>query len=157
MTVDIRSFRPDDAPHIAVLVRRCLREINSRDYPADVIDRMSAHFTPERFVELSRSRSIYVADAGRVVGTVSRDGNRVYTMFVDPDLSGRGIGRRLLRHIEDLAAREGHGHMETGASITAHHFYLRLGYEDVRESDTEFGFNYVLRKPLPPPGPLTGP
>lgn len=38
--------------------------------------------------------------------------------------------------------------METGASITAHGFYLRLGYTDVRESRTEFGLNYVLRKPL---------
>ena len=39
--------------------------------------------------------------------------------------------------------------METGASITAHEFYLRLGYVDVRSSDTDFGFNFILRKPLP--------
>lgn len=39
--------------------------------------------------------------------------------------------------------------METGASITGHGFYLRLGYVDVRESETDFGFNWIMRKPLP--------
>ena len=42
-----------------------------------------------------------------------------------------------------------HDHMETGASITAHEFYRRLGYIDVRSTDTEFGFNYILRRDLP--------
>ncbi|WP_425473200.1 GNAT family N-acetyltransferase [Streptomyces montanus] len=111
---------------------------------------MCAHFTAERFIELSSSRLIYVAEDVRVVGTVSRDGNKVYTMFVDPDLVGRGIGRQLMQYIEALAVRDGFDHMETGASITAHQFYLKLGYTDVRESETEFGLNYILRKPLPP-------
>jgi hypothetical protein len=51
-----------------------LREVNSRDYPAEIIDSMCAHFTAERFIELSGSRRIYVAEDDRVVGTVSRAG-----------------------------------------------------------------------------------
>lgn len=149
MAIGVRRFHPDDAPRLAEIVQRCLREVNSKDYPAHIIDKMCAHFTAERFVELSRSRHIYVAEDDRVVATVSRDGNKVYTMFVDPDLVGRGTGRHLMQHIEALAARDGYDHMETGASITAHQFYLRLGYGDVRETETEFGLNYILRKPLP--------
>ncbi|MGP4013363.1 GNAT family N-acetyltransferase [Streptomyces sp. 4N124] len=149
MAIGVRLFRPDDAPRLAEIVQRCLREVNSHDYPADIIDKMCAHFTAERFIELSSSRLVYVAEDARVVGTVSRDGNKVYTMFVDPDLAQRGIGRQLMRHIEALAARDGYDHMETGASITAHQFYLKLGYTDVRESETEFGLNFILRKPLP--------
>jgi len=53
-----------------------------------------------------------------------------------------------MSHIEARAAAEGHDHVETGASITAHDFYRRLGYADVRESRTEFGLNYILRKPI---------
>lgn len=150
MTVEIRMFHPSDAPRLATIVQRCLREVNSRDYPAHIIDKMCVHFTAERFIELSSTRRIYVAEDRRVVGTVSRDGNKVYTMFVDPDLARRGIGRQLMRHIETLAAHDGYDYMETGASITAHEFYLKLGYTDVRESETEFGFNYILRKPLRP-------
>ncbi|WUH99351.1 GNAT family N-acetyltransferase [Spirillospora sp. NBC_00431] len=156
MTVNIRMFQPEDAPRLSAIVQRCLREVNSRDYPNHIIDKMCAHFTAERFVELSGSRRIYVAEEGRVVGTVSRDGNKVYTMFIDPDLAGRGIGRQLMQHIEAQAAHDGYDFMETGASITAHGFYLKLGYTDVRESETEFGLNYILRKPLRPTGPQRG-
>jgi hypothetical protein len=42
--------------------------------------------------------------------------------------------------------------METGASITAHQFYRKLGYADVRESESAFGLNYIVRKPLRPAG-----
>ncbi|PYC72407.1 GNAT family N-acetyltransferase [Micromonospora arborensis] len=148
--VTVRLFRDTDAEPLAVLVARCLREVNSRDYPADLIERMCAHFDAARFRELATVREVFVAEQdGRVVGTVSRDGNKVYTMFVDPDGAGRGVGRRLMHHIERLAGADGHDHMETGASITGHGFYQRLGYQDVRVSETDFGLNYILRKPLP--------
>jgi GNAT superfamily N-acetyltransferase len=150
VTIRNRLFRPGDAPRLAEIVQRCLREVNSRDYPPGIIDKMCEYFTAERFVELSSGRRVYVAEDRRVVGTVSRDGNKVYTLFVDPDLAGLGIGRQLMQHVETLAARDGYDHMETGASITARGFYLKLGYTDVRESETEFGLNYILRKPLPP-------
>jgi GNAT superfamily N-acetyltransferase len=149
VTIQVRPFLPEDASRLAEIVQRCLREINRRDYSAEIIDRMCAHFTAQRFVELSTSRRIYVAVVDQVAaGTVSRDGNKVYTMFVDPDLANRGIGRRLMSHIETLAMQEGHDFMETGASITGHGFYHKLGYSDVRQSETEFGLNYILRKPL---------
>ena len=54
-----------------------------------------------------------------------------------------------MRHIEALAVVDGYDHMETGASITGHGFYHRLGYIDVRSTETEFGFNYILRRNLP--------
>lgn len=71
-------------------------------------------------------------------------------MFVDPDFAGRGIGRPLMRQVEASAARDGYDHMETGAGITAHGFHLGPGYTDVRTSETGFGLNHILRKPLPP-------
>jgi GNAT superfamily N-acetyltransferase len=147
--VEIRLFRPDDNAAVSGMIVQCLREVNSQDYPEEIIERMCAHFSPQRMSQLAEERQMFVAvDGGTVVGTVSRDGNKVFTMFIQPRMIGRGVGRRLMRHIETLAADEGYEYMETGASITAHGFYERLGYVDVRTSDTEFGFNYILRKAL---------
>lgn len=145
----IRRFDSADAPAVAGLIERCLREVNSRDYPSDIIERMCDHFTERRIKDLAIQRQMFVAEANGIVGTVSRDGNKVYTMFVHPRAAGRGIGRLLMRHIEALAVIDGYDHMETGASITGHHFYHRLGYIDVRSTETEFGFNYILRRDLP--------
>jgi ribosomal protein S18 acetylase RimI-like enzyme len=150
VVIRIRPFRPADADRIVEVVQRCLREVNSRDYPQYIIDKMCAHYTAERFIELSGGREIYVAEGEAVVGTVSRDENKVYTLFVDPDLAGQGIGRHLMRQVEASATRDGYDLMEVGASITARGFYLKLGYTNVRTSETEFGINYILRKALPP-------
>ncbi|MFG2041651.1 GNAT family N-acetyltransferase [Dactylosporangium sp. NPDC048998] len=147
--VTIRRFDNADALAVAGLIERCLREVNSRDYPSEVIERMCDHFTEQRVKELATQRQMFVAEANGIAGTVSRDGNKVYTMFVHPRAAGRGIGRLLMRHIEALAVIDGYDHMETGASITAHDFYRRLGYIDVRSTETEFGLNYVLRRDLP--------
>lgn len=148
MTI-IRLFRDEDATVVADLIRRCLVEVNSRDYPASVIELMCAHFDPPRIRELAGQRQMFLAEDTAILGTVSRDGNKVYTMFVAPEAHGRGIGRLLMGHIEGLAAADGFDHMETGASITGHGFYHRLGYTDVRVSETDFGLNHILRKPLP--------
>jgi GNAT superfamily N-acetyltransferase len=145
----IRRFDDIDAPAVAGLIERCLREVNSRDYPSEVIERMCDHFTAQRIKELATQRQMFVAEADGIVGTVCRDGNKVYTMFVHPRAAGRGTGRLLMRHIEALAVLDGYDHMETGASITAHNFYRRLGYHDVRSTETEFGLNYILRRDLP--------
>jgi GNAT superfamily N-acetyltransferase len=147
--VEIRSFRPGEGAAVSDVIVRCLHEVNSRDYSEEIIARMSAYFSAERIEQLAGERQTFVAvDEGTVLGTVSRDGNKVFTMFVQPRMIGHGVGRRLMQHIEALAADEGQDYMETGASITAHEFYHRLGYVDVRVSETEFGLNYILRKPL---------
>jgi GNAT superfamily N-acetyltransferase len=146
---EIRPFRSGDGAAVSSIIVRCLREINIRDYPAEIITRMCAHFSAAQIEELAQDRQIFVAiEEQAVVGTVSRDGNKVFTMFVQPAMIGRGVGRQLMHHIEALAADEGYDYMETGASITAHGFYLRLGYVDVRTSETDFGLNYILRKSL---------
>ncbi|MFI5836156.1 GNAT family N-acetyltransferase [Micromonospora sp. NPDC051300] len=147
--VIVRRFDNADASAVASLIERCLREVNSRDYPSEVIERMCEHFTEHRIKRLATQRQMFVAEADGIAGTVSRDGNKVYTMFVHPRAVGHGIGRLLMRHIEALALIDGYDHMETGASITAHDFYRRLGYIDVRSTETDFGFNYILRRDLP--------
>jgi GNAT superfamily N-acetyltransferase len=147
--MEIRAFQVGDRTVVSDLIVQCLHEVNSHDYSEEIIARMSAHFSPGRIEQLAAERQMFVAvEEGTVAGTVSRNGNKVFTMFVQPRMIGHGLGRRLMRHIEALAAGEGYEYMETGASITAHGFYRRLGYVDVRTSETEFGFNYILRKSL---------
>jgi len=111
---------------------------------------MVAHWTPDVVKARALEREMFVVEMdGSVVGTVSRDGNKVFTLFVNPDVAGQGIGSQLMSHIEQLAAVENYQYLETGASITAHDFYRKRGYKDVRETMTEdSGLNYILQKPL---------
>ncbi len=149
MPVTVRRFRIGDEVPLSDLIVRCLREVSARDYPADVIDRLCRHYSAATIRTLAAQRDMQVAEVdGTVAGTVSRDGYRVFTMFIDPGQAGRGLGRQLMDQAEADAAAAGFGTMETAASITAHEFYRKRGYTDVRESRAEFGLTFIMRKTL---------
>ncbi|WP_292449493.1 GNAT family N-acetyltransferase [Mesorhizobium sp.] len=44
----------------------------------------------------------------RIVGTASLDGRTVRSVFVDPELQRRGIGKRLMAEVEDAAHGDGY-------------------------------------------------
>lgn len=72
-------------------------------------------------------------------------------MFVDPDLTGRGIGRSLWAHAVDTARGLGHQAMIVVSDPNAEGFYLKMGCRRIgtRPSDLEPGrqlplLRYVL-------------
>ena len=105
MSIEVRRATAEDAEAVREIVLRALREVNARDYPASVIDRLAA-ILPERIAATLGQTQTYVAtDAGRVVGTARLNGRTITSVFVDPDDMARGVGAKLLDAIEN-AARE---------------------------------------------------
>jgi GNAT superfamily N-acetyltransferase len=151
MGIDIRAFEPDDAQQVAALIRKALREVNSADYPPEVITSLCDHFAPETLRELALRRDVLVAEVdGAVVGTVSIEEGVVYTVFVRPQYHGRGIGTRLMKEIEGLAMTLGYSVIRTPASVSAVGFYAKLGYQEVERIETEdSGLNIIMEKRLP--------
>ena len=107
----VRPFQDADAEPLSRIIGRCLREVNAEDYPAELIDTMCRHFTPDTMRRLAAEREVFVADwGGRPVGTVSlEEGYKVFVVFVDQDLARRGIGNALMERAERRAAALGHG------------------------------------------------
>jgi GNAT superfamily N-acetyltransferase len=151
MIIDIRAFKPDDAQQVASLIRKALREVNSADYPPEVITSLCDHFAPETLCELALRRDVLVAVVdGAVVGTASIEESVVYTVFVHPQYHGRGIGTRLMKEIEELAVALGYSVIRTPASLTAVGFYTKLGYHEIERIQTEDpGLNVIMEKRLP--------
>lgn len=133
-SITIRPFRPDDATAVACLIGRDLREVNAKDYPPETIDSMVRHFTPDKLIEMSWQRQMFVADDGaEVVATGSLAGNWILTFFVAPKCHGRGVGKRLLAHLEELAASQGCKEAFVPAGFTAITFYRKHGYTDAAD------------------------
>ena len=53
---------------------------------------------------------------------------RLRQMVVSPELQGQGVGRQLVRHVEEIAREHGCRRMELHARMVAQPFYERLGY-----------------------------
>src|SRR5215207_2696166 len=127
--VTIRTFEPRDAEAVSALIRRTMRESNSRDYPLDQLQPLIDYFSPEKVRRLGQERVCLVAEAnGQTIGTAALDGAELATFFVLPEYQGQGIGAQLLTAIEAQARRQGITHITVDSSLTGAAFYARMGY-----------------------------
>jgi GNAT superfamily N-acetyltransferase len=144
---------PADAPVIGALVQRAIRTSNSADYEATIIEMMCANFAPDKVLERMAVRDVFAAvHDGAVIGTVSFSlpRSKLYSLFIEPSVQRGGIGRRLVRHIEQHATGLGCTTLQLSASITAKPFYERLGYETITfEERVNDGSTWLMRKALP--------
>ncbi len=129
----IRSYVNGDARKISNVIRRCLKEVNSKDYSKRTIANLYNFFTPSQIVRNSKDRIIFVAAEGdKIIGTASLKGNTIYTVFVNPDFHGRGIGSKLMSKVEVVARQSGYRKLQVPSSITSVEFYKKLGYKKVK-------------------------
>lgn len=135
MKCTIRPSRPDDADDISHVIVRALRETNSRDYASEIIARLTRGFAPDAIRMLMDTRTMFTAElAGRIVGTASLGKAVVRTVFVAPDVQGRGVGRSLMAAVIAVARERGIDVLSVPSSVTAEAFYARLGFKSVRDA-----------------------
>ena len=150
MSIEIRRATAEDAAAVREIVLRALLEVNARDYPASVIDRLAATL-PERIAATLGQAQAYVAiDAGRVVGTARLNGRTVTSVFVNPEDMGRGVGAKLLDAIESAARENYETTLELQSSVTAFEFYKKRGFVVVREDLLGEERVFVMTKRLAP-------
>jgi N-acetylglutamate synthase-like GNAT family acetyltransferase len=124
-----------DAEDISRVILRALRETNAKDYSPDVIARVEQSFSPAALANLMSQRKVFVATVEQqIVGTASLDGTVVRTVFVTPEMQGRGVGKLLMAVVERTARENGVEVLAVPSSVTAEHFYLKLGFKAVRDS-----------------------
>jgi ribosomal protein S18 acetylase RimI-like enzyme len=134
MSTVVRLAQATDAEGISQVILAALHSSNARDYPAHVIARVAANFTPEAVLELLKRRVVLVAIQDQViVATAALDANVVRSVFVNPALQGQGIGRLLMIEIELRAREAGVTVLSVPSSLTAEPFYTKLGFHTVRD------------------------
>lgn len=148
--VQIRAARPDDAARVRQIVAQAYTPYIAR------IGREPAPMSVDYGARISASDdvSVLIDDADVPVGvliTVAGD-DHLMVENVAVAVQGRGLGRLLLAHAEELARRRGLAQLRlhTNAAMTENlTLYPHLGYVEV-DRRTEDGFARVyFRKDLP--------
>jgi GNAT superfamily N-acetyltransferase len=95
-----------------------------------------------RVAEIDRRRVGFAALVLTRPGIVELDG-----LFVEPDVMGVGIGRRLMEDVIRLARRRGARVMMVTAG-PARGFYEKIGFRFVRATPTRFGAAVRMRRQI---------
>ena len=134
--MNIRRFTEQDAKAVSELIIRTIRISNVRDYPAELMEELVRTETPEHVLQRASWTHFYVAEEeGKIIGCGAigpywgkEDESSLFTIFVDPDCQGKGVGRAIVETLEQdefaLRARR----IEIPASITGLPFYQKMGY-----------------------------
>lgn len=135
--IEIKEYNETYVEQILTIVIRNLLEVNVKDYGVEKVQEMAKDFTVEKLKDALKNRKkVFVAiKDNEVVGTAGIDVSWynpdeywILTVFVKPENHGEGIGRLLIKAIEDYAIHSNFRKLIIPASITAHEFYYKLGY-----------------------------
>lgn len=146
--VKIRRFKEEDAEIVSRLITRNFLEVNSRDYGLKAMEKLAQSHDAAWVLHVAGYAHMYVFEwKNEIVGVGSissfwgsKTESILLTVFVLPELHGKGIGRTIIRTLEadELFTRA--SRIEIPASITAAEFYRKFGYDfknGVKELDGE--------------------
>jgi len=135
--MNVRRFRNEDANELADVIAKTLRTTNSNDYSPEYIENDISFLTAEKLIERSGWTNLYVViDENKIIGCGAigsywgkEDESSLFTIFVLPEYQGKGIGRKIIKTLEQdeyfLRAKR----IEIPSSITALEFYRKMGYD----------------------------
>lgn len=130
----VRPGRPGDEGEALGVFRASVEHLAAGHYSPAQIRAWQGLLTAEDLRGAAEDGSLVVAEeAGRIVafGRFVASTGEVASLYVHPAFSGRGIGRMLMEHFEQLARSAGRGRLFLRASLNALPFYLACGFREI--------------------------
>lgn len=135
--LEIKRFDKNDATVVSKIICRNFLEVNIKDYSKEEMEHLSEVYNSDKVLEVAGYAHMYVVCIDKKIvgcGAISSfwgsiDESILLTIFVLPELHGKGIGRTIIETLESdeyfLRAKR----IEIPASITACEFYKKMGYD----------------------------
>ncbi len=125
----IREFQRADLPALKALVHKTITTCYPAHYCVEAVRFFIDYHNEEAILHDAQEGCTIVLDkAGRILGTGTLVDDEIKRVFVDPTVQQQGFGRRIMRQLEEAAARQGIGNVKLDASLPSRAFYDRLGY-----------------------------
>lgn len=148
-TVSIRAARLPERAALEALQRRA-----SLGNPMDRDALLANPDAIEVPLEQIAAGQVFVAESdGVIVGFAAvvprQDGGaELDALFVEPHAWKRGIGRSLVDHCVEIAARQSSGFLHVIGNPHAEGFYTACGFRLTGMVETRFGVGLSMRRPL---------
>jgi putative acetyltransferase len=133
----VRRAGEEDCEGIWRVHTRAIRGIANSYYTPEEIESWASPRQPEHYVEPVRNKEFYVAEEdGDVIGFGALDHKQkeIEAVYVSPEAARRGVGKAILRRLEERARELGIESLKMDASLNAVPFYKSAGYESQKET-----------------------
>ena len=141
----IRIAQPKDIEEICQIQHSSVHALKGRLYTIEILNAWAERMIPEvvqKGMETPEMRGFVAELNGKVVGFALLHDSSVRAIYVHPDFQKKGIGSRLLAHLEEEASSKGLHSLQLESSLNARSFYESHGYRVIKE--TKFSLSEEL-------------
>lgn len=136
MKFQVRRFIKGDEKEICKIIKKDILRENINDYSTNEINDLIEQQNEELILRRSEKFHVYVfLDKNKIVGVGmigpywdSLTESSFFTIFIDPDYKGKGLGRKIIETLENDEYYKRADRVEIPASITAVEFYKHFGW-----------------------------
>ena len=155
--MQIRPFRPADAPALARIFYAAVHQVGGLHYSLEQVKAWApAVPDPERFLEWGADGRILLvaadeSDRPLAYGDLEKNGH-IDHLYCRPDVAGTGVACALYDRLEAAARDGGIGRLHVEASEPARRFFLRRGFVALQRREFTLGgvaiHNFAMEKRL---------
>jgi N-acetylglutamate synthase-like GNAT family acetyltransferase len=142
--LEIRAANENDAHEISELIIHNAEVSLKPHYSEKQWDIFVSYYSSEVLKNKMIDQYIYCAELNKkIVGTVALDGNFVVGFYTNLEYLNKGIGKKLLHHIELVALNNGLSEIQLAASPVSVAYYIKNGWQKIETTmmtyfDTDF-------------------
>jgi len=138
----IRNANINDAKRLSYLIRRNTDQVKENGHTPEQKEAWKAQNTPRAVANLLDKRTIFCAfENNRMIGTIGLENDMVTGLYISPRQRGKGIGQKLLHHLESHAQKTGIKRLHLTSTPNGLGFYKKHGYH--AEGPIELTFDGV--------------
>jgi N-acetylglutamate synthase-like GNAT family acetyltransferase len=144
--VVVRPFKTGDTPSLTAILQRNAK-VKVEPHLPSITQARHTDTVPNVVSELARDNEIFVAEFdGKPVGMVCLKVDTIASIVIDPAIRRRGVGRTLVEYVENRMTERDIRVTQVYATPLEKSFYVRLGYEQIKETKDADGDAVTLMK-----------
>ena len=131
----IRDYKSSDLSAIKHLIHNTIDACYLPVYPPEAVDFFKEYHSDEAIAERAeKGYTVVIERDSQLIGTGTLVDDHITAVFVRTSLQGRGLGARIMKHLEDKALSAGARTVTLEASLPSKRFHDSLGYSTVEEA-----------------------
>jgi GNAT superfamily N-acetyltransferase len=143
--ISIREFRSSDLAVVKHLIHNTIDNCYTETYRKEAVQFFKQWHCDERILEdANKGYTIVLDKNSQIIGTGTILEDEIRRVFVEAKLQKQGLGKLIMRKLEEKAASLGFDVIKLDASIPSKEFYDSLGYVTLEETFLEVENNKRL-------------